>query len=147
LTWSGCNASLSYQEKSLYGELLANLAVFVPYFVYIHTHHPTVAYIAATITILITVQIVLQALIAAFTRNRLKDERDRLIRLRGYRAGYFTIISLMMFGMAALWLHTSLGQINPAHMALHFLSVFFAVLILAELVKTITQLIAYRRTI
>jgi uncharacterized membrane protein len=137
--------SLSYQEKSLYGELLADLAVFLPYFIYIHVHNPTVAFIAATITILIVVQIILQILIAAFTRNRLKDERDRLIRLRGYRAGYFTVISLMLFGMAALWVHTILGQINPAHMALHFLSVFFAVLILAELVKTIVQLIAYRR--
>jgi hypothetical protein len=139
--------SFSYQEKSLYGELAVNLAVFVPYFVYLHGHHATlsIAGIAATVVILIVAQIVLQALIAAFTRNRLKDERDRLIRLRGYRAGYFTIISLMMFGMAALWLHTTLGQINPAHMALHFLSVFYLVLILAELVKTITQLIAYRR--
>jgi hypothetical protein len=139
--------SLSYQEKSLYGELAANLAVFVPYFVYLHGHTATLSLggIAATIAILIVAQIVLQALIAAFTRNRLKDERDHLIRLRGYRAGYFTIISLMMFGMAALWLHTTLGQINPAHMALHFLSVFYLVLILAELVKTITQLVAYRR--
>ena len=51
----------------------------------------------------------------------------------------------MVFGMAALWLHSSLGQLNPAHMALHFLSVFFAVLMLAEVVKTVTQLIAYRR--
>ena len=137
--------SLSYQEKSLYGELLADLAVFLPYFIYIHVHNPTVAFIAATITILIVVQIILQILIAAFTRNRLKDERDRLIRLRGYRAGYFTVISLMLFGMAALWVHTTLGQINPAHMALHFLSVFFAVLILAEVVKTIVQIVAYRR--
>ena len=35
-------ASLSYQEKSLYGELIADVAVIVPYFVYIHTHHPIV---------------------------------------------------------------------------------------------------------
>jgi len=137
--------SLSYREKSLYGELLADLAVFLPYFVYIHLHNPTVAFIAATITILIVIQIVIQAIIAIATRNRLKDERDRLIRLRGYRAGYITIVAFMLFGMAALWLHATLGQLNPAHMALHFLSVFFAVLILAELVKTIVQLIAYRR--
>ena len=137
--------SLSYQEKSLYGEFLVDLAVFVPYFIYIHTHHPTVAFIAATICILIVVQIFLRAVIAMATRNRLKDERDRLIRLRGYRAGYFTITSLMFFGMGALWVHTTLGQINPAHMALHFVSVFVAVLMLAEVVKTITQIVAYRR--
>jgi hypothetical protein len=137
--------SLSYREKSLYGELLADLAVFVPYFIYIHTHHPTVAVIAGAVTLLILARILLQAVIALATRNRLKDERDRLIRLRGYRAGYLTIVAIMLLGMGALWLHTSLGQINPAHMALHFLSVFFAVLMLAEVVKTITQVVLYRR--
>ncbi len=69
----------------------------------------------------------------------------RLIRLRGYRAGYFTVVTIMVLGMAMLWVHSALGQLNPSHMALHFLSVFFAVLILAELVKTIAQLVAYRR--
>ena len=137
--------SLSYREKSLYGELLADLAVFVPYFIYIHIHHPTIGFIAAAITLLILARILLQIIIALATRNRLKDERDRLIRLRGYRAGYLTIVVIMLFGMAALWLHTSLGQMNPAHMALHFLSVFFGVLMVAEIVKTITQLVAYRR--
>ncbi len=139
--------NLSYQERSLYGALLADLAVFVPYFVYIHIHHPTINFIAGAITILIVVQIVLQTIIAMISRNRLKDERDRLILLRGYRAGYVTVLAVMLFLMAALWLHTTLGQINPNHMALHFLSVFFATLMLAELVKTITQLIAYRRPV
>ena len=137
--------SLSYQERSLYGELLADLAVFVPYFVLIHTGHPSLGVIAGSITSLIVAQIILQSVIAAATCNRLKDERDRIIRLRGYRAAYFTVTSLMVLGMGALWVHSALGQLNPTHMALHFLSVFFAVLILAELAKTITQLIAYRR--
>ncbi len=138
--------SLSYQEKSLYGALVADLAVFIPYFVLIHRDaHPSLNLIAGSITLLILAQIVLQSVIAIATRNRMTDERDRLILLRGYRAGYFTVISVMMVGMAALWLHTALGQINPAHLALHFLSVFFAVLMLAEVVKTITQLAAYRR--
>jgi hypothetical protein len=139
--------SLSYQEKSLYGELLADLAVFVPYFIAMHLQRPTLGFIAGWITVLIVAQIVLQILIAAFTRNRLKDERDRLIRLRGYRAGYFTVLSLMGIGIGMLWVHTMLGQIDPSRMALHFLSVFFAVLMLAELVKTITQLVAYRRSL
>jgi hydrogenase-4 membrane subunit HyfE len=137
--------NLSYQEKSLYGELLADLAVFVPYFIYIHIRHTTVGFIAGSITILILIHIVLQTIIAVATRNRLKDERDQLIRLRGYRAGYFTAIGFMVVGMAALWLHTTFGDLNPSHMALHFLSVFYAVLMIAELVKTITQLMDYRR--
>lgn len=137
--------SLSYQEKSLYGELLADLAVFVPYFLLIRDGHPSMSVIAGAITILILAQILLQAIIAIATRNRLKDERDRLIRLRGYRAGYLTIVTIMVLGMGMIWVHSTLGQMNPTHMALHFLSVFFAVLILAEMVKTIAQLIAYRR--
>ena len=138
--------SLSYQEKSLYGALVANLAVFIPYFVLIHNDpHPSMNLIVGSITLLILAQIVLQSIIAIATRNRMTDERDRLIVLYGYRAGYVTVIALMMLGMAALWLHTTLGQLNPAHLAMHFLSVFFAVLMLAEIVKTLTQIVAYRR--
>ncbi len=140
-------SSLSYQEKSLYGALVADVAVFVPYFIYIHMHHPTVNFIAGAITILILAQIVLQGMIALVSRNRLTDERDRLILLRGYRAGYVTVLGLMLFGMAALWIHSTAGQIDPDHMALHFLSVFFAMLMLGELVKTATQLVAYRRSL
>jgi hypothetical protein len=103
--------------------------------------------IVTAVTILIVANIVLQSVIAALTRNRLTDERDRLIRLRGYRAGYFTVVGLMLLGMAMLWVHTSLGQMQPSHLALHFLSVFYAILILAEVVKTVTQLVAYRRAI
>jgi len=139
--------SLSYQERSLYGELFADLAVFVPYFVLIHTQRMTVGFIAGAIVVLIVAQIVLQALIAALTRNRLKDERDRLIRLRGYRAAYFTVVSVLVVGMGALWVEASLGQINPGHMALHLLGVIFAVLMLAEVVKTVAQLMAYRRVL
>jgi hypothetical protein len=137
--------SLSYQEKSLYGELLADLVVFVPYFLLIRDGNPSITLIAGAITVLIVAQIVLQSILAIATRNRLKDERDRLIRLRGYRAGYLTVVPIMVLGMGMLWVHSALGQLNPGHMALHFLSVFFAVLILAELVKTIAQLLAYRR--
>ena len=137
--------SLSYQEKSLYGALLADFAVFVPYFIFIHTGRPTVGIIAGAILLLILANILLQAIIAIVTRNRTTDERDRLIRLRGYRAGYFTVTSLMVVSMGMLWVYTTLDRVNPTHMALHFLSVFFAILMLAELVKTTTQLLAYRR--
>jgi uncharacterized membrane protein len=146
LTWRDARPSLSYQERSLYGALAANLAVFVPYFVLIHKDpQPSLGLSAGAITLMILAQIVVQSVIAIATRNRLTDERDRLIVLRGYRAAYITVISVMLFGMAALWVHTALGQINPAHMALHFLSVFFGTLMLAEIVKTITQIAAYRR--
>jgi hypothetical protein len=138
-------AGLSYQEKSLYGSLVAELVVYVPYFFLLP--HRTLSELAGTMVGVIVVQIVLQSVIAAVTRNRLTDERDRLIALRGYRAGYLTLVSCFVVGLGALWVHTALGRLDPTRMALHFLNVFFFMLVVAEVVKTVTQLVAYRRSI
>ena len=139
--------SLSYQEKSLYGTLAADLVVYVPYFVYAFGHANSFNRVVGAMVLLIVVQIVLQSLIAIASRSRLTDERDRLITLRGYRAGYLTLVSLWLVGMGALWVHASLGQLNPSHMAIHFLSVFLGVLVVSDVVKVATQLVAYRRTV
>jgi hypothetical protein len=136
-------SSFSYQEKSLYGSLAAELIVYVPYFVFMP--HRNLSELVGVMAILIVTQIVLQSGIAAVTRNRLTDERDRLIALRGYRAGYLTLVSCFVLGLGMLWVHTALGQVNPTKLALHFLNVFFMILVLAEIVKTVTQLVAYRR--
>jgi hypothetical protein len=137
--------SLSYQEKSLYGTLAAEVLVYGAYF--IHVPQTNLNRLVGVIAALIVVQIVLQAVIAGFTRNRLTDERDRLIALRGYRAGYLTMVSCLVVGFGALWLHTSLGQLNPNKLAIHFLNAFFAILVISEIVKTVSQLVAYRRSI
>jgi hypothetical protein len=139
--------SLSYQEKSLYGSLVAELVVYVPYFV-MHRDN-TVNHVAGMIMSIIVLQIILQSLIAAFTRHRTTDERDKLIQLRGYRAGYLTVVSLMVVGLGALWLHTVTGTF-PLHgqaLAMHFLSVFFCILVLGDITKTVAQIIAYRRAL
>lgn len=139
--------SLSYQEKSLYGSLIAELVVYGPYFV-LH-HQNSVNKIAGMITAVVVLQIVLQSLIAAFTRNRIRDERDRLIELRGYRAGYITLAWLMVLGLGMLWFHTSRGHmhVDSRMMGLHFLNVFFGMLVIADIVKTASQIIAYRRAL
>jgi len=101
------------------------------------------------IAAIIALQIIAQSAIAAFTRNRLTDERDRLIELRGYRAGYITFVSLMVFGLGMLWLHTTAGDFHLDNhaMGLHFLNVFFAMPVIADLTRTVTQIIAYRRAL
>jgi hypothetical protein len=98
---------------------------------------------------IIVLQIILQGVIAALTRNRVTDERDRLIELRGYRAGYLTFASLMVLGLGMLWLHMLAGDLpmQGQMMGLHFLSVFFGMLVLADITKTATQIIAYRRAL
>ncbi len=91
-------------------------------------------------------QIILQSIIAIATRNRITDERDREIAALGYRAGYFTLVGLILTGMGLLWVHVAMGTLNPNRMGLHFLSVFLGMVVIAELVKIVTQLGAYRRS-
>jgi hypothetical protein len=140
-------STLSYQEKSLYGAFAVDLAVFIPYFVLIHTSQLTLNFIVGGVFLLTAAHIAIQIGIAIASRNRMTDERDRLIELRGYRAGYFSIISLMILGLGILWVYSWQSDFHPQHMALHFISVFFAMLMLSEIVKTATQLVAYRRSI
>ncbi len=119
--------SLSYREKTLYASLMAELVVYGPYF-FLHQQN-SLNKVAGMIVAIIVLQVVLQLIIAAFTRNRTTDERDRLIELRGYRAGYLVEASLMVVGLAMLWFHSTMGQMhldNPK-MGLHFLSVFFGI--------------------
>ena len=139
--------NLSYQEKSLYGSLAAELVVYGSY-LFLHRQN-SLDKVAGMILTIIVLQIILQSIIAAFTRNRVTDERDRIIQLRGYRAGYLTIASLMVLGLGMLWLHAAVDNLHldSRMWALHFLSVFFGILVIGDIVKTLTQIIAYRRTL
>jgi hypothetical protein len=137
----------SYREKSLYASLLTEVCVYGPYF-FLHQHN-SVNKVAGMIIAIIVLQAIFQSVIAAFTRNRITDERDRLIELRGYRAGYLTVASLMVLGLGMLWFHATVGHLsldNPM-IGLHFLSVFFGMLVVADITKTATQIVAYRRAI
>jgi hypothetical protein len=138
---------LSYREKSLYASLTAELLVYGPYF-FLHRQN-SLNKVVGMIVAIIVLQIILQSAIAAFTRNRITDERDRLIELRGYRAGYLTLASLMVLGLGMLWFHVALGQLrlDSRMVGLHFLSVFFGMLVLADITKTATQIVAYRRAL
>jgi hypothetical protein len=139
--------SLSYREKSLYASLTAELLVYGPYF-FLHRQN-SLNKVAGMIVAIIVLQIILQSVIAAFTRNRVTDERDRLIELRGYRAGYLTLASLMVLGLGMLWFHVAVGHLplDSRMLGLHFLSVFFGMLVLADITKTATQIAAYRKAL
>jgi len=139
--------SLSYREKTLYASLAAELLVYGPYF-FLHQQN-SVNKVAGMIVAIIVLQIILQLVIAAFSRNRITDERDRLIELRGYRAGYLVIASLMVIGLGMLWFHAAVGhlRLESRMVGLHFLSVFFGMLVIADITKTATQIVAYRRAL
>ena len=139
--------TLSYREKTLYASLVAEILIYGPYF-FLHQQN-SVNKVAGMIIAIIVLQVVLQLLIAAVTRNRTTDERDRLIELRGYRAGYLMVASLMVIGLAMLWVHTAMGQLHldSPKIGLHFLSVFFGMLVIADITKTATQIVGYRRAL
>lgn len=139
--------NLSYREKSLYASLAAELFVYGPYF-FLHQQN-SINKVAGMIIAIIVLQIILQSVIAALTRNRITDERDRLIELRGYRAGYLTLASLMVIGLGMLWFHAAVGhlRLDNRMMGLHFLSVFFGMLVIADITKTATQLVVYLKAL
>jgi hypothetical protein len=141
--------SLSYQERTLWGSLTAQLVVYLPYLFL--NHENSVNKVAGMIFSIIVLQIVLQSIIAAVTRQRIKDERDKLIQLRGYRAGYITLATLMVLGLGMLWLHTQANAgrfpVRAEFLALHFLNVFFGMLVISDIVKTVAQIVAYRRAL
>src|ERR1700742_5098281 len=139
--------NLSYREKTLYGSLAVEVVVYGSYF-FLHRQN-SVNNVAGMIVAIIVVQIVLQSIIAALTRNRVTDERDRLIELRGYRAGYLALASLMVLGLGMLWFHATVGHLRLDHrmVGLHFLSVFFGMLVIADITKTGAQIVAYRRAL
>jgi hypothetical protein len=143
----GFAMGISYREKSLYASLIAELVVYGPYF-FLHRQN-SVNKVAGMIIAIIVLQVVLQSIIALVTRNRMTDERDRLIELRGYRAGYLTIATLMVVGLGLLWFHATVGHLELEHrmVGLHFLSVFFGMLVIADIVKTATQIVSYRRAL
>ncbi len=140
-------ATLSYREKTLYASLIAELIVYGSY-VFLHNQN-SVQKVAGMIAAIIVLQVLLQLLIALFTRNRVTDERDRLIELRGYRVGYLTFATLMVLGLAMLWFHAEAHQMNLEgyQIGLHFLSVFFGMLIIADITKTATQIVSYRKAL
>ena len=139
--------SLSYREKSLYASLAAEIVVYGAYFL-LHQRN-SVNSVAGMIIAIIVLQIILQSIIAALTRNRTTDERDRLIELRGYRAGYLALASLMVIGLGMLWFHATVGdfRLDGRMMGLHFLSVFFGMLVVADITKTATQIVAYQKSL
>lgn len=137
----------SYREKTLYVSLAVELAIYVPYF-FLHRQN-SVNKVAGMIIAIIVLQIILQSIIAALTRNRVTDERDRLIELRGYRAGYLMIASLMVVGLGMLWFHATIGHLHLENRmaGLHFLSVFFGMLVIADITKTAAQIVSYRKAL
>ena len=59
------------------------------------------------------------------------------------------IASLMVIGLAMLWFHATIGHLHleGRMIGLHFLSVFFGMLVIADITKTATQIVVYRKAL
>jgi hypothetical protein len=55
----------------------------------------------------------------------------------------------MVIGLGMLWFHATVGhlQLENRWVGLHFLNVFFGMLVIADITKTATQIVAYRRAL
>ena len=55
----------------------------------------------------------------------------------------------MVLGLGMLWFHATVGhlQLDNRMIGLHFLSVFFGMLIIADITKTATQILSYRKAL
>lgn len=138
---------LSYREKTLYASLLAELLLYGSFLV-LHGQG-TLNQVVGIIAAIILARIVVQLVIAGLTRNRTTDERDKLIELRGYRTGYVTLAFLMVLGLGMLWFHATVGHLtlDNHRMGLHFLNVFFGMLVISDITRTIAQILSYRRAL
>jgi hypothetical protein len=55
----------------------------------------------------------------------------------------------MVVGLAMLWFHATVGhlRLDNRMVGLHFLSVFFGMLVVADITKTATQIVVYRKAL
>jgi hypothetical protein len=120
------DVNLSYQEKSIWGGLIATLVVYGNYFA-----SGSKGNLIGTIVVLVFIQIAYQIALAIASRTEPKDERDRLIEAKSYRAGYFLLVAGIVLCMNI--------AVAPSVRAL------MMALVAAEAVKSVTQLVYYRR--
>ncbi len=146
---------LSYQEKSILGSLLAMVIVYGYYFANAlrHADEPEfggggIGRLILAVVAIIVIQIVYHIILALESKPEPKDERDVLIECKAYRNGYFALATGAFLVIGAVILAALARDAAPARIiATPFLIVNLVLLfmVLAELVKLLTQLFYYRK--
>ena len=146
---------LSYQEKGILGSLVAMVAVYGYYFASVlrDTSHPefgggSLARLVFAVVVIIVIEIVYHIVLALESKPEPKDERDILIECKAYRNAYFLLASgaFLVIGsviMASLMRDATPTRIVATPFLIVNLVLFF--MVLAELMKFLTQLFYYRR--
>jgi hypothetical protein len=144
---------LSYQEKSILGTLLATVVVYGYYFTSALRHAGEFdagsigRFIFAVIAIVV-IQIVYHIVLALESKPEPKDERDILIECKAYRNAYFSLATGAFLVISCVIMAVLMHDATPARIIVTpFLIVNLVLLfmVLAELVKYLSQLFYYRR--
>ena len=120
--------NLSYQEKSIWGSLIATLIVYGRYYAL-----GARGSLVVTVIALIIIEIVCQGVISVLSRPERKDERDRVIAARAYRVAY----TILVAGVLTILFISDF--VAPT------VKTLFLALVVADAGKSVTRLYYYRR--
>ena len=145
---------MSYQEKSIAGSLIAILVVYGYYFAAVLRNMDQAGFggsalgrlIFAVIAIII-IEIVYHIVLSVAAKPE-KDERDVIIELKAYRNAYFAYGTGAFFVIACVIAGGFMQDAAPTRLVVTpFLMVNLVLLfmVLAEIVKFVTQLLYYTR--
>ena len=130
---------MSYQEKSVYVNLVILLAIFCSYFGYAISVRSPIR-LGGALLLLITLQVTGNAILGATSRRRLVDERDRIIKARGRQAGYYVLLIFV-------WSSFGYLQSQPMVRSLTVSNQLIVGIEVAELSGLVAQLISYRASL
>jgi hypothetical protein len=145
---------LSYQEKSILGSLLAVVVVYGYYFAAVlrdaarpEFDNGSLGRLMVAVIAIIVIEIGYHIVLALESKPEPKDERDILIESKAYRNAYFLLATGA--GLIVTWVIVAglVRDVAPTRVILTpFILVNFVLfaMVLAELVKFLTQLFYYR---
>jgi len=146
---------LSYQEKSILGSLLAMVVVYGYYFASVlrdlgrpEFDGGSIGRLVLAVIAIIVIEIAYQIVLAIESKAEPKDERDILIECKAYRNAYFLLATGAALVIACVIVAALARDAAPTRIIVTpFLTVNLVLLamVLAELVKFLTQLFYYRR--
>ncbi|ADV82288.1 hypothetical protein [Terriglobus saanensis] len=142
---------LSYQEKRIWMNLVAEVVVYAYYFGRVRLSALTVGEMVGLVVTMVVLQVTLQTTLALTAKREAMDERDRAIEGVAFRNAYFVLVIGLVAMIAMMWSLNSSGVPNGGFLMAHQ-SGFFAVnlvlvaLFAAEVGKLVTQLVLYRRS-
>ncbi|HNY42564.1 MAG TPA: hypothetical protein PKJ41_19340 [Bryobacteraceae bacterium] len=146
--------NLSYQEKCILGPLAAMLIVYGNYFAgsmirWLRggTEDGEIGRLLGTLALLAVIEVAYQIAMAVIDRPAPKDERDRMIDAKATRNAYGVLaVSIVLVMGHVIFSEALPGLAWPFLLITPFLLVqaMLGALVLAEVVKGVTQLYYYR---